>query len=37
VIEAEQDPVKNPPLKMAETGHKELLRVMSAANYSVGH
>jgi inosose dehydratase len=36
VVEAEQDPVKNPPLKMAETGHKELLRVMSAANYSVG-
>lgn len=36
VVEAEQDPVKNPPLKMAEMGHKELLRVMSAANYSVG-
>jgi inosose dehydratase len=36
VVEAEQDPVKNPPLRMAETGHKELLRVMSAANYSVG-
>jgi inosose dehydratase len=36
VVEAEQDPVKNPPLKMAEIGHKELLQVMSAANYSVG-
>ena len=35
VVEAEQDPVKNPPLKMAEIGHKELLRVMAAAGYSV--
>jgi inosose dehydratase len=35
VVEAEQDPVKNPPLKMANVGHKELLRVMAAANYEV--
>jgi inosose dehydratase len=36
VVEAEQDPANNAPVKMAEIGHKELLRVMSAANYSVG-
>ncbi|WP_297108272.1 myo-inosose-2 dehydratase [uncultured Devosia sp.] len=35
VVEAEQDPVKNPPLKMAQIGHKELMRVMSAAGYTV--
>jgi inosose dehydratase len=35
VVEAEQDPVKNPPLEMANVGHKELLRVMAAANYEV--
>jgi inosose dehydratase len=35
VVEAEQDPTPNPPLKMAKIGHKELLRVMAAANYSV--
>jgi inosose dehydratase len=35
VVEAEQDPVKNPPLKMAQIGHKELLRVMAEAGYSV--
>lgn len=35
VVEAEQDPVKNPPLQMARTGHKELLRVMAAAGYEV--
>lgn len=35
VVEAEQDPVKNPPLQMAEIGHKELLRVMAAAGYTV--
>lgn len=35
VIEAEQDPIKNPPLKMAKIGHKELLRVMTAAGYQV--
>jgi len=35
VVEAEQDPKKNPPLKMAEVGHKELMRVMLAAGYTV--
>ena len=35
VVEAEQDPVKNPPLEMAKIGHKELLRVMAAAGYEV--
>lgn len=35
VVEAEQDPVANPPLEMARKGHKELLRVMSAAGYEV--
>ncbi|MGV1767882.1 myo-inosose-2 dehydratase [Agrobacterium rhizogenes] len=35
VVEAEQDPVKNPPLEMARKGHKELLRVMDAAGYEV--
>ncbi|WP_341487560.1 myo-inosose-2 dehydratase [Pararhizobium sp. A13] len=35
VVEAEQDPVKNPPLAMAKIGHKELLRVMAAAGYDV--
>ena len=35
VVEAEQDPVKNPPLKMAQIGHKELMRVMAAAGYTV--
>jgi inosose dehydratase len=35
VVEAEQDPKKNPPLKMAHVGHKELMRVMTAAGYSV--
>jgi inosose dehydratase len=35
VVEAEQDPKKSPPLKMAEIGHKELLRVMAAAGYTV--
>ena len=33
VVEAEQDPVANPPLEMAKKGHKELLRVMAAAGY----
>ncbi len=31
VVEAEQDPKANPPLKMAQVGHKELMRVMTAA------
>ncbi|MEO5323346.1 myo-inosose-2 dehydratase [Mesorhizobium sp. CC13] len=35
VVEAEQDPKKNPPLKMAEVGHAELMRVMTAAGYTV--
>lgn len=35
VVEAEQDPVKSPPLRMAKIGHKELLRVMATAGYSV--
>ena len=35
VVEAEQDPKKAPPLEMAKIGHKELLRVMAAAGYSV--
>lgn len=35
VIEAEQDPVPNPPLEMARKGHKELLRIMDAAGYEV--
>ncbi len=35
VVEAEQDPVANPPLKMAQIGHKELMRVMIAAGYTV--
>lgn len=35
VVEAEQDPIKNPPLDMARKGHKELLRVMDAAGYEV--
>ena len=35
VVEAEQDPVANPPLKMAQVGHAELMRVMAAAGYTV--
>lgn len=35
VVEAEQDPVKAPPLKMAEIGHAELMRVMTKAGYEV--
>lgn len=35
VVEAEQDPKKSPPKTMAEIGHKELMRVMSAAGYTV--
>ena len=31
VVEAEQDPVANPPLEMARKGHAELLRVIAAA------
>jgi inosose dehydratase len=35
VVEAEQDPKKAPPMKMAEIGHRELMRVMAAAGYTV--
>lgn len=35
VVEAEQDPVANPPLRMAQVGYKELMRVMTAAGYTV--
>ncbi len=35
VVEAEQDPAKAPPKRMAEIGHRELLRVMAAAGYAV--
>ncbi len=35
VVEAEQDPVTNPPLEMAMVGHRELLRVMEIAGYEV--
>jgi inosose dehydratase len=35
VVEAEQDPKRNPPLRMAEVGRKELMRVMTAAGYTV--
>jgi inosose dehydratase len=35
VIEAEQDPKANPPLKMAKKGRSELYRVLAAAGYEV--
>jgi inosose dehydratase len=35
VVEAEQDPKANPPARMAEIGHKELMRVMADAGYRV--
>ncbi len=35
VVEAEQDPVKSPPFKMAQIGHTELIRVMTLAGYEV--
>lgn len=35
VIEAEQDPVANPPLEMARKGRAELFRVLDAAGYGV--
>ena len=35
VVEAEQDPKKSPPLKMAQVGYKELMRVMTASGYTV--
>ena len=35
MVEAEQDPKKAPPQRMAEIGHRELMRVMTAAGYTV--
>jgi inosose dehydratase len=35
VVEAEQPPKDHPPLKMAQIGYKELMRVMTAAGYTV--
>ena len=35
VVEAEQDPKKAPPLKMAEIGHKTLVRVLTDAGYEI--
>ncbi len=35
VVEAEQDPKKAPPLKMAQIGAKELNRVLTAAGYDI--
>lgn len=35
VIEAEQDPIANPPLEMAKKGRAELFRVIDAAGYEV--
>ena len=35
VVEAEQDPVANPPLEMAKIGRAELGRVVAAAGYEV--
>ena len=35
VVEAEQDPVQNPPKKMADVGYAELMRVLSKAGYDV--
>ena len=35
VVEAEQDPKLSPPLEMARTGHRELMRVMVANGYDV--
>jgi inosose dehydratase len=35
VVEAEQDPKKAPPLRMAQIGAKELNRVLTAAGYDI--
>jgi inosose dehydratase len=35
VVEAEQDPKKSPPLKMARIGYAELMKDMTAAGYTV--
>ena len=34
-VEAEQDPIANPPLKMAQTGHNELMEIMANSGYQV--
>jgi len=35
VVEAEQDPVKAPPLEMAKIGHRALVKVLSEAGYTI--
>ena len=35
IVEAEQDPVKAPPLEYARIGHAELTRAFTAAGYSI--
>jgi len=35
VVEAEQDPKKAPPLKMAELGHRTLVSVLTKAGYTI--
>ena len=35
VVEAEQDPVKNPPLQMATIGHAALIQLMAVNGYEV--
>ncbi len=35
VVEAEQNPVDNPPLEMAKTGFAELVKLLDAAEYEV--
>lgn len=35
VVEAEQDPRRNPPLVMARIGHQALMRIMAATGYEV--
>ena len=35
VVEAEQDPVKAPPLEMAKIGHRALAKVLSDAGYTI--
>ena len=35
VVEAEQDPVPNPPPEMARVGHQQLTRALAVAGYEV--
>jgi inosose dehydratase len=35
VVEAEQDPVKAPPLEYAKIGHAALVRALHAAGYEI--